>query len=191
MPSYQYTDSHAKDKTVSPTVLSLTWESPLGKTVFILRRGPGVEIFQPHSALWIVLFEFTMGLLPDAWNCGLRMRRECRERFPRNWLQRKPLVSDPGMHHGTCVKHVPWSMSGSLTGRGGENVPGIPGACTTRNFMYLVRGLLHLLYFDLFLLKLKREYQQNPSYLMLIVGTLVLYSLSCAGTLKPGEPGVR
>ena len=28
MPSYQYRDSHVKDKTVSPTVLSLTWESP-------------------------------------------------------------------------------------------------------------------------------------------------------------------
>ena len=23
-------------------------------------------------------------------------------------------VSDPGMHHGTCVTHVPWCMSGSL-----------------------------------------------------------------------------
>ena len=41
--------------------------------------------------------------------------------------QRKPLVSDPGMHHGTCVTHVLWCMSGSLTY--GENVPGIPGAC--------------------------------------------------------------
>ena len=41
MPSYQYRDSHVKDKTVSPTVLSLTWESLyLGKTVFILRQGP-------------------------------------------------------------------------------------------------------------------------------------------------------
>ena len=38
MPSYQYEDSHVKDK----MVLSLTWESPyLGKTVFILRRGSG------------------------------------------------------------------------------------------------------------------------------------------------------
>ena len=27
-------------------------------------------------------------------------------------LQRKPLVSDPDMHHGTCVTHVPWCMSG-------------------------------------------------------------------------------
>ena len=26
-----------------------------------------------------------------------------------------PRVSDPVMHHGTCVTHVPWFMSGSLT----------------------------------------------------------------------------
>ena len=58
--------------------------------------------------------------------------------FP-DQLQRKPLVSDPGMHHGTCVMHVPWCISGSLT-RGGENVPGIPGACATQNFTYLIRG---------------------------------------------------
>ena len=55
-----------------------------------------------------------MGLLPDTQNRGLRMRRECRERFPRHRIQRKLLVSDPGMHHGTCVTHVPWCMSGSL-----------------------------------------------------------------------------
>ena len=78
-----------------------------------------------------------MGLLPDTQNGGLRMRREC---FPGHRLQRKPLVGDPGMHHGTCVTHVPWWMSGLLTPGGGENVPGIPGACATRNFTYLVRG---------------------------------------------------
>ena len=27
------------------------------------------------------------------------------------------------------VTHVPWCMSGSLTCGGGENIPGIPGAC--------------------------------------------------------------
>ena len=47
---------------------------------------------------------------------------------PRRQFQRKPLVSDPGMHHGTCVTHVPWCMSGSLTCGDGENVPGIRGA---------------------------------------------------------------
>ena len=81
-----------------------------------------------------------MGLLPDTQNSGLRMRRECRERFPRHRLQRKPLVSDPDMHHGTCVTHVPWCMSGSLNRGGGENVPGIPGAYATHNITYLVRG---------------------------------------------------
>ena len=49
--------------------------------------------------------------------------------FPRRRFQRKPLVSYPGMHHGTCVTHVPWCMSGSLTCGDGENVPSIPGAC--------------------------------------------------------------
>ena len=48
---------------------------------------------------------------------------------PRRRFQRNPLVSDPGMHHGTCVTHVPGCMSGSLTCGDGENVPGIPGAC--------------------------------------------------------------
>ena len=43
------------------------------------------------------------------------------------------------MHHGTCVTHVPWCMSGSLTRGGGENVPGISGAYATRNFTYLAR----------------------------------------------------
>ena len=49
--------------------------------------------------------------------------------FPTHRLQWKPLVSDPGMHHGTCVAHVPWCMSGSLACVGGENDPGITGAC--------------------------------------------------------------
>ena len=43
-----------------------------------------------------------MGLLPDTKYCALRMRQECRERFPRHQLQMKPLVSYPSMHHGTC-----------------------------------------------------------------------------------------
>ena len=58
----------------------------------------------------------------------LRMRRECRDRFPRHRFKRKSLVSEPGMHHGTCVTYVPWCMSRSLTRGGGVNVPVIPGA---------------------------------------------------------------
>ena len=49
--------------------------------------------------------------------------------FPRRRFQSKSLVNDSDMHHGTCVTHVPWCMSGSLTRSDGENVPGIPSAC--------------------------------------------------------------
>ena len=76
-----------------------------------------------------------MGLLPDTQNYGLRMRRECRERLP---------LGDSDMHHGTCVTHVLWCMTGSLTSGfiwnrcAGKTFP--TGACATREFAYLVRG---------------------------------------------------
>ena len=69
----------------------------------------------------------------------LQICRECQERFPLD-RQKKSLVSDPGMHHGTCLTPVSWCMPGSLTRGGGENVPGNPGTCATTNFTYLARG---------------------------------------------------
>ena len=60
--------------------------------------------------------------------------------FSRHRLQRKPLVSDPGMNHDPRVTHVSWCMSESLTRGGRETfVPGITGACATHNFAYLIR----------------------------------------------------
>ena len=56
-----------------------------------------------------------------------------------------PQVSDPGMHHGTCMTHVPWCMPGSLTSGflwsqwREKNVSGIFGACANRKFTYLAR----------------------------------------------------
>ena len=51
-----------------------------------------------------------MGLLPDTQNCGLRMRRECRERFPRH----------RGLAIQTCITARAWrtcrdAWRGSLT----------------------------------------------------------------------------
>ena len=71
----------------------------------------------PSSAL-----RYVMDLLRYV-KLRLRMHREYRKRFHRHRLQSKPLVSDPGMNHGTCGTHVPWCMSGSLTRGGLENVP--------------------------------------------------------------------
>ena len=81
-----------------------------------------------------------MGLLPDTQNCGLRMRRECREHFPHH----------RGLAIPTCItarasrtcRDACWYryLAVSFEVGGGENVPGIPGACATRKFADLVRG---------------------------------------------------
>ena len=112
--------------------------------VFVSRRSLTISLVLGTSTylsdIPTYATDTVMGLLPNTQNCRLHMPRECRERFPCHRIQRKPLVSDPDMHHGTCVKHVPWCMSGFLTHGGMENVSDIPGACTTRNYLYVVRG---------------------------------------------------
>ena len=67
---------------------------------------------------------------------GFQRYRVCQSswRFPRHRLQRKPLVSDLGIYHATCVTHVPWCMSGSLTRDGGEKFPAL------RNPQFYVSG---------------------------------------------------
>ena len=66
------------------------------------------------------------------------MRRECRERFHRHQLQRKPLAIT------SCItvraSRVTWCTSGSLSRGVGENVTGIPCACATRNLTYPARS---------------------------------------------------
>ena len=56
-----------------------------------------------------------------------------------------PRVSDPDIHHGTCVTHVPWCMLVSLTSgfrwsRWRERRSRHSRRMRTRNFTYLVRG---------------------------------------------------
>ena len=69
------------------------------------------------------LFCCLMGLLPDAQNCGCACAGNAGTFSP------SPHVSDPDMHHGTCVTHVPWCMPESLTSgfllnrRRGETFP--------------------------------------------------------------------
>ena len=124
-----------------------------------------------------------MGLLLDTQNCGLRMCRECRERFSRHRLQRKLLVSDPGTHHGTCVTHVPWCLSGSLIRGGGENVPSIPGACTTRNFTYLARGPCEH-YFNNYIWSPRGKYISQKKMCYFIVITVFAMTLANRGGIS-------
>ena len=85
----------------------------------------------------IFMYSFIFFPLASLTWASYQIRRECRERFPRHRLQRKPLVSDPGIHRGTCVTHVEIAKP-----QWRENFPDISGPCATRNFTYLAKGPL-------------------------------------------------
>ena len=106
---------------------AIMWHSQRYQYAIPISYPPCVKRFETsrctlYTRLWY--FESTrMDLLPDPQSCGLHMRREYRERFPRHRLQRKPPVSEPGTQRGTCVTHVSWCMSGSLTCGAAEKFP--------------------------------------------------------------------
>ena len=76
---------------------------------------------------WLVC----MDLLSDTENCGLCMRRECQERFPRHrWLAIPTCITARASR--TCRDECrDRQLAFSFTVGDGESVPGIPGACAT------------------------------------------------------------
>ena len=94
----------------------------------------------------------SIGLLPDTQNCGCACARNAGNVFPvtageRSWhASRHVRHARAVMHAGIANYRFP------LKSPAGENVTGIPGACATCNFTYLVRGpcpdaFWHPLYF--------------------------------------------
>ena len=82
-----------------------------------------------------------MGLLPDTYDCGLCMRRE---RFPRHLGLAIPTCFTARVYRTCRDACHDRELVVSFDIGGGENVPGIPLACTTRNFTYLVGASWHL-----------------------------------------------
>ena len=69
------------------------------------------------------------------------MRRECRERFHRHSGLTIPTCIMARASRTCCGACLDRKLAVSFLWRLWRgNVPGIPGACTTRNFTYLVRG---------------------------------------------------
>ena len=69
----------------------------------------------------------------DAWaSCQIRKIAGAHAPGMPGTFSLSPQVSDPDMHHGTCVTHVPWCMPGSLTSgflwnrRRGKTFPAFP-----------------------------------------------------------------
>ena len=73
-------------------------------------------------------------------------------------------------------------MPGSLTGGGGENVPGNPGACATHNFTYVVRGPLICVYVAQ-LLRVRRSANSLAQQWRL---ALTIWALACLTSFRLG-----
>ena len=81
-----------------------------------------------------------MGLLPDTQNCGCACAGNAGNVFPVTAGKRSRHASRH-VRHARAVMHAGianWRFP--FKSAAGENVPGIPGACATRNFAYLARG---------------------------------------------------
>ena len=86
--------------------------------------------------------EHAMGLLPDTQNCGCACAGNAGNVFPVTAGKRSRHASRH-VRHARAVMHAGIAnLRYPLKSAAGENVPGIPGACATCNFTYLVRGPL-------------------------------------------------
>ena len=81
-----------------------------------------------------------MGLLPDTQICGCACAGNAGNVFPVTAGKRSRHASRH-VRHARAVMHAGIANQRfPLKSAAGENVPGIPGACATCNFTYLVRG---------------------------------------------------
>ena len=90
-----------------------------------------VQLCAGNTNKWWLTHSIASGLIPRA---SYQIRKIAGAHAPgmQGTFLPPPRVSDPDMHHGTCVTHVPWCMPGSLTigflwsRRRGETFPTFP-----------------------------------------------------------------
>ena len=104
--------------------------------------------FIPMILMWfhisvisgLAISTWSMGLLPDTQNCRCACAGNAGNVFPVTAGARSRHASRH-VRHARAVMHVGIAnLRFPLKSAAGENVPGIPGACATCNFTYLVRG---------------------------------------------------
>ena len=100
--------------------------------------------FHTHACKFVShTLECFMGLLPDTQICGCACAGNAGKVFPVTTGKRSRHASRH-VRHARAVMHAGIANQRfPLKSAVGENVPGIPGACATCNFTYLVRGPLN------------------------------------------------
>ena len=103
-----------------------------------VKLGPRTEAFQPWNSTSLINTTTTLcgwrnGHADIEWaSCQIRKIASAHAPGMPGTFSPSSQVSDPDMHHGTCVTHVPWCMPGSLTSgfllnwRRGETFPAFP-----------------------------------------------------------------
>ena len=98
------------------------------------------SICQCFETPWHWRDTIAMGLLPDTQNCGCACAGNAGNVFPVTACKRSRHASRH-VREARAVMHAGIAnYRFHLKSAAGENVPGIPGACATCNFTYLVRG---------------------------------------------------
>ena len=108
----------------------MSWYSLSWNWIFVGQTSLG---FIQHCLRW---WPSTIGLLPDTQICGCACAGNAGNVFPVTAGKRSRHAS----RHVRDARAVIANQRFPLKSAAGENVPGIPGACATCNFTYLVRG---------------------------------------------------
>ena len=104
---------------------TITWVVCPQQKVFCIKQVLPMSGLSHCYLMWLQLLMCTFQTpfrdwclhdYPTPWaSCQIRKLRVAHAPRMPGTFSPPPRVSDPDMHHGTCVAHVPWCMPGSLT----------------------------------------------------------------------------
>ena len=117
----------------------LLFPAPLVSNVVYMKHNV-LHYISSVLMAYSVTYGYTMGFLPNTSNCGCACAGNAGNVFPATAVKQSRHATRH-VRDARAVMHARITNSRfPLNSAAGENVPGIPGACATRNFTYLVRG---------------------------------------------------
>ena len=126
------------DKCILTSMSTTFWHMRLARQPVV---NDNLPVYLPHSWLVIGVASSPAATICTPWaSCQIRKTAGCAWAGNAGNVFPPPQVCDPDVHHDTWGDR---QLAVSFEVGGREYVPGIYGACATRNFKYLVRGPLN------------------------------------------------